>query len=95
MSPHGSLISCVGELGFGSLLCAGPHAGTSLFRVNSTSTKLMGAFGKLYGIDYLKGMLSGVITTMCGAAKSYEVPRDTSHVCLRALLERVRMVLCE
>ena len=46
---------------------------TSLFRVNTVATKLMGAFGRLYGAEYLQNTIGPVITNLCSLNHSLEV----------------------
>eukprot|EP00698_Gefionella_okellyi_P024161 TRINITY_DN8446_c0_g4_i1.p1 TRINITY_DN8446_c0_g4~~TRINITY_DN8446_c0_g4_i1.p1 ORF type:complete len:2019 (+),score=542.84 TRINITY_DN8446_c0_g4_i1:797-6058(+) len=52
---------------------AGSHMATSLFRVNSVATKLMGAFGRLYGTQYLTQTIGPVLTDICTSGRSCEV----------------------
>jgi len=46
---------------------------TSLFRVNSVVTKYMSAYGKLYGMDYLRATLGEPLRTICTENRSLEV----------------------
>jgi hypothetical protein len=71
LDGHGLLLSTI-EQGVSKVVATSEHEQT-LFRSNTETTKLIGAFTKLHGLAYLQNLLQPVIERLKQANEDYEI----------------------